>query len=414
MSIAVSFFLGIISTKVVSVFLGTPGMALLGSFRNFSAMLKSFATVGITNSLIKLFVENKEDKTELSAIYATFFWIFLLLSTCLGIIVFVFSEYIAGFLFGASSFNLAVQILALMLPLIVLNTFWLAIYNGLEFFKKIIIIQIIANTGVFAITMSFIFYSRNIHGALVAMAVSEVVMVIVTYLFIRKNPEHFRFKLNRVISKKYLTVIRNFSAMALLSALVAPMALILIRNFILETRSVNDAGIWEGVNRLSGFYMVLFNSGLSLYYMPKLASLTTQSEFKAEVKTYFKTLVPLFVVMLIAVFLFRDLIVDIAFTSEFNPVKDLLVWQMAGDLLRIMSLAFGFQIVVKTMMKEYFIIETAYNLIYLLMSFYLIKMVSVEGAVQAYFFANSCCFAMLIIVFRKVVFSKLYKKDHHR
>jgi PST family polysaccharide transporter len=48
-------------------------MASLGSFRNFAGMIKSVATLGINNSFIKLFVENKEDKNELGIIYSTFF-----------------------------------------------------------------------------------------------------------------------------------------------------------------------------------------------------------------------------------------------------------------------------------------------------------------------------------------------------
>ena len=57
---------------------------------------------------------------------------------------------------------------------------------------------------------------------------------------------------------------------------------------IVSVHSIQEAGIWDGVNRLSSFYMLIFNTGLSMYYMPKLASLKTDSEFKMELKSYFK------------------------------------------------------------------------------------------------------------------------------
>ena len=72
-SVAISFLLGLLSTKIISVFLGASGMALMGSFRNFSTMTKSLATLGINNSVVKLFVENKKNREELSIIYSTFF-----------------------------------------------------------------------------------------------------------------------------------------------------------------------------------------------------------------------------------------------------------------------------------------------------------------------------------------------------
>ena len=91
-SVGTSFVLGVISTKIVSIILGTSGMALLGSFRNFTSMNKSIATLGINNSLIKLFIENKKDKRELSRVYSTFFWVFLFLSIFTGIVILFFAK----------------------------------------------------------------------------------------------------------------------------------------------------------------------------------------------------------------------------------------------------------------------------------------------------------------------------------
>lgn len=400
-SVMVSFFLGIISTKIISVFLGTSGMALMGSFRNFSSMLKSMATLGISNSVVKLFVENKDDKKELSVIYSTFFWMFLILSSALGILVLVFAKIISIFLFFTNSFSVPIQFFGLLLPLMVINTFWLAIYNGLEMFKRIVVIQVVSNILVFGLT-TFLILKEHILGGLLSLAVGEVGMVLVTFMFVRNDAAYFKFDLQKIISKKYLDVIKKFSIMALLSAVIAPLTLLFIRNTIVQHYSLQEAGIWDAVNRLSGFYMIIFSSGLSLYYMPKLASLNTENEFKIELKSYFKVFVPLFLLMLVMVFLFKGIILKIAFTDAFSSIKELLIWQLLGDFLRIMTLAFGYQIVVKTMMKRYFLGEIVFNLSYLLLSFYLVKLFSVEGALQAYFFANLILLILILCMFRKV------------
>ncbi len=102
-SVMVSFVLGIISTKIVAVFLGTQGMALLGSFRNFSGMVKLTSTSGINNALVKLYVENRDNKKELSIIYATFFWLFLGISVVLCIFIFVFANLFPNYYFFLKS-----------------------------------------------------------------------------------------------------------------------------------------------------------------------------------------------------------------------------------------------------------------------------------------------------------------------
>jgi PST family polysaccharide transporter len=277
----------------------------------------------------------------------------------------------------------------------------MAIYNGLEEFKKIVFIQIISNILVFGLT-AFLIWKQNIFGGLLSVALSELIMVIVTFLFVRRDKAYFQFDLKRIISKKYFDAILKFSSMALLSAVIVPMTLMLIRNHIVNQNSIEEAGIWDAVNRLSSFYMMIFSSGLSLYYMPKLASLKTDNEFKDELKSYFKVFVPLFVIMLIVVFLFKGFIIDLAFTPAFSRIKEVLIWQISGDLLRIMTLAFGYQIVAKAMIKKYLIIEITFNLLYLFLSYYLVRISSFEGALQAYFFANLFLFVLILWMFREL------------
>ncbi len=379
-------------------------MALMGSFRNFALMLKSIATLGISNSIVKLFVENKEDKRELSVIYSTFFWIFLFISTALALFVLLFASPISTFLFYTNSYTTPIRFFGFLLPLMVINSFWLAIYNGLEKFKRILLIQIISNVLVFGLT-ALLIWKKNIFGGLLSVAFGEVLMVLVTFIFVSRQADYFKFDLQKLISEKYFNTIKKFSVMALLTAIIAPLTLLFIRNMIVEKYAIQEAGIWDAVNRLSSFYMIFFSSGLSLYYMPKLASIHTESEFKTELKSYFKVFVPLFLVMLIVIYFGKGIILKLAFTPEFSKVESVLIWQLLGDFFRIMTLAFGFQILVKTMMKRYFLVEIVFNSMYFLLSFYLIKENATEGVLQAYFYTNVFCFLLVLFMFRKLFYS---------
>jgi len=130
--------------------------------------------------------------------------------------------------------------------------------------------------------------------------------------------------------------------------------------------------------------------------------LTTDEDFKMELKSYFKLFVPLFLTVLVAVFLLKGIILDLAFTAAFSKVNEVLIWQLLGDFLRIMTLAFGYQIVVKASVKKYFILEIVFNVSYLLLSFYLVPLFSIEGALQAYFCANLILFILILWMFRKL------------
>ena len=401
-SVGVSFVLGLLSSKIISVFLGPSGMALMGSFRNFTAMIKSIATLGMNTSVVKLIVENKEDKEEVSIIYSTFFGVFLGLAIVLGVSVALCSIWISNWIFFTNSYTTPIQFFGLMLPLIVINVFWTSVYNSFEKFNHIISIQIISNLIIFAST-AYLIWQNNIQGGLLSVAVGEVIMFFVTYLFIRKTFKNFNFDYHQIELKKYLSDMQRFSIMALLSAVLVPLTLISIRDNIVSVHSIQEAGIWDGVNRLSSFYMLIFNTGLSMYYMPKLASLKTDSEFKMELKSYFKTLVPLFIGMILVILILKSYIIQLAFTEEFNKINSILIWQLLGDFFRIMTLAFGFQILVKSMLKKYFIIEFVFNFSFLILAYLLIPSRSSEGVVQAYLAANVVSFLIILFMFRKLV-----------
>lgn len=405
LSVGTTFLLGFISNKVVAVFLGPSGMAMLGNFRNLGAMLKSVATLGISTSLVKLVAENKENKKALSELYATFLSVFFIISSLLAIGVFFFAEAIGQLLFHSNQWTTPIRVVGLSLPLVLLTTFWLAIYNGLEQFKTIVLVQLVSSVLVFIVTISLIYF-QAIDGAIWAIALSELLMVLATFVFVVKDKRFFQFNFRFLIKKEYLISIQKFSAMALLTAIIAPLTLLLIRNAITTNYSLVEAGYWEATTKLSSFYMLFFTSGLSLYYMPKLASLSTDEAFKQEVKVYFSSFVPLFLVMLLVLFFAKEWILKWVFTAEFLKLQSVLIWQFLGDFFKILTLAFGYQILVKARLKVYFFLEITFNLSYLLLSLYLIKTWGYEGAIQAYCCASALGFILVLIVFRKLFLPK--------
>ena len=105
---------------------------------------------------------------------------------------------------------------------------------------------------------------------------------------------------------------------------------------------------------------------------------------------------------MIVVYLCKSYIIKFIFTSEFQSVDSLLKWQLLGDFFKILTLAFGYQIVVKTMMKLYVFGEIFYNVIYYFLTVYLIKEFSIDGVMQAYFYTNVIHFIFILFMFRKL------------
>lgn len=396
--VLVQFVLGIFSVRIISEFLGPNGMALTGNFRSFTTLFKSISVLGLKEGLIKLFLENTENEKEKNSVVSSFLVFFLGLSFVLTTLIVLLAKPLSSYLFQTTVFSIYLNYFAVLLPLFVLQTLLITIFNANQKFNKIIVIQVITNILLFLSSFYFI-YQQKLEGAFFAIAIADFLSFLVAVFFVRKQ---FSFSLK--FKFHYLKTISKFIGMALVSAILIPVTAILIRNYIIDHSNLYNAGIWEAINRISGFYMMFFSAGLSLYYLPKLSAIKTDDEFKTELKYYFRILIPIFIGVLLLVFLLKNIIISIALTSEFNQVSELLIWQLFGDLFRVMTLAFGFQILVKTMVVKYILIEIIYNGLFLVFSFFLFDLFQIKGVMQAYLIANAITFFVILFMFRKLFF----------
>ncbi len=386
----------------MSLLIGPSGIALMGNFRSFLTSVQSLSNLGIKDGIVSIVSEKKDDKTELKKVFSTAFLIVLVISVFVGFLVFISSTFLNGYLFPNESYTTIFKLVAFLLPLSALNIFLIAVLNGFNQYKKIIIINSIANILGLGLLL-FLMWKFTVEGALLAAILGESVIVFITLFFVQKNILNLFAITN--YSSKYTNRFLRYSLMAVVTAIVLPLTFILIRNTIIENLSVDDAGYWEALNRISGIYMAFVASGLTLYYLPKLAEIKTDLRFKNEVIIYYKILVPLFLILITIIYLCRNWLIPLILSNDFIVVKSLLIWQLLGDLLKVMSLAFGYQILVKSMIKKYVFIEVLFGLVFYVLSVYFINFWGLFGIVKAYFVANAVNFICMLFFFRKTLFS---------
>ena len=62
---------GLVISKVLAIYVGPTGMALVGNLRNFQTSLESFATLGFQNGIIKYTAQFKEDNEQFKKLIST-------------------------------------------------------------------------------------------------------------------------------------------------------------------------------------------------------------------------------------------------------------------------------------------------------------------------------------------------------
>ena len=403
-SVILKIGIGLITSKLLAVFVGPGGMALVGNLRNFLTSLESISTLGFQNGIIKYTAENEKNENQLKRIIATVFICLLCIAIILSCVLYFFAAFWNKEIFG-NNFDYAIvfKALALALPWYATSVFMLSVINGLGQFKKVIWINIIGNGIGLLVSIIMILQFKTL-GALLSLVISPALLFFVTFYFINKEINFFRTIRLHQFDFQIIKNLSSYSLMALVSSVLGPLVLLVIRKNIIETVGLEQAGFWETIIRISSYYMLFVTTILSVYFLPKLAVAKNNLETKKVFWSFYQTILPLFIAGLVVVYFLRFFIVNLLFTNAFFPVTTLFFWQLTGDVLKVASLILGYQFFAKKLTVAFIVAELFSLTILYFSSLYFINEFGIQGIVMAQAFDNFVYLLVLMVYFRKSLF----------
>lgn len=404
LSVIIKIGIGLVTSKLLAVFVGPSGMALLGNLRNFVSALDSISTLGFQNGIVKYVAESKEDRLQLQKTISTIFITLLVLAIFLSGGLYFFADFWNTQIFGDHfEYEFVIKALAVALPWFAISISLLSVINGLGKSKDVIWVNIIGNTIALLVSLVMILQFKTL-GALLSIVVSPALLFFVTYYFISKE-----FNLPKVVRFNYYDfgIIRNLSSytlMALVSSVLGPLVFLAIRKNVIVVVGLEQAGFWETMTRISTYYLLFITTILTVYFLPKLAIAKNNLETKKVFWSFYKTIFPAFILGLFFIYFSRTLIVKLLFTDEFLPVTELFFWQLLGDVFKVASLILGYQFFAKKL-TIVFIISELFSLYVLYFScYYLTTIFGIQGVVMAQALDNFIYLLILAVYFRKSLF----------
>lgn len=410
-SVIVKIIAGFLTSKFMAIFIGAEGMALVGNLRNFVGSVQSISILGLYKGVVKYIAQHKRDRTQLSKILSTVFYLGFISTFVLSFLIYYNAEYVNDTVFKAyNNYTYIIKILALALPFYALNMLAFAIMNGFSKYKYLIVFNIFGQILGAIITILLIWKDR-IDGALIAVAIAESIIFLITLVGIinRQNltPLIKASKFSVKLAKKLST----YSGMAIFSAIILPIITLFIRNYIIDNVGIEDAGYWEAMNRISKYYLMFVSTLLSLYILPRFSEIDNIKDFRKEVFSFYKTIIPIFGLGLILIYFLRHFIVLIVLTDEFQPVEDLFFWQLLGDFVKVLSIVIAYQFLAKRMFWHYIITEAFSVVTLYFTSQYLIDEFGVVGANMAHFATYFLYYGIILMIFYSSLFGIIPEKQ---
>lgn len=407
--VALKALSGVATTMVVSRIIGPSGLALLGNLRNFTQTASSFTAEGYQNGAIRYVSEYEEHPEKQNQVIASIFQLSLGVALLFGIILFSFSSFWSEVAFKTDAYQDIIRLIAIGLPFLSFNLLLIYIFNGLERYKKLVILNGILSVGNMAVTI-VLTLQLGLRGALMGVVLGPVLVFFLMLLGLGKERNVllnlFRLELFSFDAVKKLS---GYLLMAIYSTAIVSVTYLMIRNLVIDTLSTEDAGYWEAMNRLSSFYLMFFISMTSFYLLPRLAKTHAFAGFKKELKNFYVLSVPLLLVAFALIYFLRSFLLQFLLGDEFLPTESLFLWQLVGDFISILAIALVKQFHAKRMIKAYLISNGLLNLLYLLFSYLFIEVYGLQGIVKAY--ALSYFIYLILVVFFVYMHFKSVKNE---
>lgn len=402
MATLVRMLSGMISVKVVAVIIGPAGIALLGQLSNFNSILLTLANGGINSGITKYVAEYKNDERKIKQYVSNAFYIIMSFTIVIALILIIGGRVISQIILMTPEYGYVFIVFGFTIVFYTVNSFLISVLNGYKRFKKYVVVNICGTIAglIYSITLVSVW---GVAGAMINAVTFQSVMVFITLWMCRDMPwlkrEYFKEKWNKLIIRQYL----GFSLMTITAMLLFPLIQLFLRSYVISQLSATDAGIWEGMNRISSMYLSVITTAFGIYYLPRLSEIKDNLELHDEVFRCYKMIVPMLLFATLAIYMLRHFILWLLFTPDFYPMENLFIWQLCGDFFKIASWLLAYILVAKANTKMFITTEIVFSSTYFVLSYLLVRINGIVGLTQGYLINYIIYMFVMAIYFKNII-----------
>ncbi len=398
-STIIKLIAGFVINKVIAIYVGPSGLAVVGQLQNFMSIITTFSNGAITNGIVKYIAEYQTIEQK-QKIFSSSIVISLICSLIISIFLFGFSDYLSELILKDVQYSSVFIIFGATIFLFALNMVLISILNGQKEIKKYVLVNITGSIFSLVFT-SILIMQLNLMGALYAMVLNQSVMFFVTLAFVIKSSwfklEYFK----QGLDKESLSKLSKYSLMAIVSALTVPVSHLIIREYIGENLGWDSAGYWQGIWYISTMYLMLVTTTLGVYYLPRLSEIQDNKELRKEIFGGYKIIMPIVILASFIIFLLKEYVILIAFSKDFMPMMELFAWQLMGDVIKIASWLLAYLMLAKAMTKIFIYTEVLFSALFVGLSILFVDKFGLVGITYAYALNYLLYLVMMIFIFRK-------------
>ncbi|WP_238474353.1 O-antigen translocase [Pseudomonas cavernae] len=379
--------------KLVAMYLGVEGLGKLGNFMNAVALLYLLAGGGVINGVVKYVAEYNNRPRALLSFVSTAATYSFIVSVLIFLLVATFSARISSYVFGSSEYFPAIIFLACAQLGFAFSNMVIGVANGLRDTKTFAKIQILGNSIAFPFSW-YLIAEYKLLGAILAIVFSYLLYVFPAFYLFVKSKFWGRIFFTGFKDKGFLKLF-SYSLMVCAGAISFPLVEMLVREMIIRSYGYQAAGLWQASIRLSSAYLGFFTIFLAYYFVPLISAENNKNEIGRMVLKFLIFVSVIFLAGATVFYIRREFFIGLLLSHEFEPLGDLIKYQLLGDFFKISAYVIGFVGVAKAALKLYLAAELFQGGAFLLTTWLSVQQgFGLEGVLVSYVITNFIYFIL--------------------
>lgn len=399
-AVAIKMLIMLLINKILAVLGGPSLYGTVGQIQNVLMVFNTLGTGAMTTGVVKYCSGNEYQSNK---VIHTSILVSIICSIIIALISLSFNEKLALYFLGDVKYSFIFTYLSLSVVFSSLNMTFLSILNGMKEIASYIKCSILGNF-LSLLMVLVLSYKLEFEGALIALVTYQCFAFCITFYTVLKK-DWFDCKLIGLkVDKDVLLSLGQYATMALVTAIVVPMSLIMIRDFLSVKLGDESVGNWEAMWRLSKAYLSFFTLTLSVYFLPKFSSLETFSGIRKELFEGYKFIIPISFFVLVLIYFFKTILVNLLFSAQFTMLHSLFKYHLIGDFFKILAFLISFVMLGKGLVKLYIITEVIFALSHYVFVRVFVDLAGFDGVSIAYMVNYLMYFVVLFyfVIYKKV------------
>ncbi|WP_052652734.1 O-antigen translocase [Pandoraea oxalativorans] len=402
-STAVRILVGLLIVKSMAWHLGPQAFGMLGQMMTVVAIASMFAGGGTALGLTKQLSEPVSEAIKLQRLGSAMV-IYVAVSSIVTIVLVFGSRAFARSLLDDAGSMVVIWALAVGYWLVGIYSVVQSIFSSRQDVRSLVALNIVGALAGAAVFLTLL-YGFGFIGAAFGLVAMPAINGLSALLFARIRLPVPWLKLQWNPNWESARELLAYGGVMLVSAAAVPMAQLAMRNMLGERLGWDQVGYWQGVLKISDVYFQFVGVVLTSFILPKFAAARSIKQIDGILRSIFSTLLPLAVVMLISVYLLRNIIIELLFSRSFFPMTDLFLPQVLGDFIRICGSIIAYIFLARGWRRIAIASELLQAIVLLVGTWLLVGRVGIMAPIYAY-----CVSATLTLVLMLWTYSRLRLK----